>query len=83
MKVQDRQNGPSKSFRAYQKKLAGYAPACSGCGAASDREASRHFYRVACLMASRLNVQGKHRTCCVDFTIESFLDGLNMALRRL
>ena len=51
--------------------------------AASDREASRHFYRVACLMASRLNVQGKHRTCCVDFTIESFLDGLNMALRRL
>ena len=26
MKVQDRQNGPSKSFRAYQKKLAGYAP---------------------------------------------------------
>ena len=26
MKVQDRQNGPSKSFWAYQKKLAGYAP---------------------------------------------------------
>ena len=26
MKVQDRQNCPSKSFRAYQKKLAGYAP---------------------------------------------------------
>ena len=26
MKVQDRQDGPSKSFRAYQKKLAGYAP---------------------------------------------------------
>ena len=26
MKVQERQNGPSKSFRAYQKKLAGYAP---------------------------------------------------------
>ena len=26
MKVQGRQNGPSKSFRAYQKKLAGYAP---------------------------------------------------------
>ena len=26
MKVQDKQNGPSKSFRAYQKKLAGYAP---------------------------------------------------------
>ena len=33
MKVQDRQNGPSKSFRAYQKKLAGYAPASSyDCG---------------------------------------------------
>ena len=27
MKIQDRQNGPSKLFRAYQKKLAGYAPA--------------------------------------------------------
>ena len=27
MKVQDKQNGPSKSFRAYQKKLASYAPA--------------------------------------------------------
>ena len=26
MKVQDRQNGPSKSFWAYQKNLAGYAP---------------------------------------------------------
>ena len=26
IKVQDRQNGPSKLFRAYQKKLAGYAP---------------------------------------------------------
>ena len=26
MKVQDRQNGPLKSFRVYQKKLAGYAP---------------------------------------------------------
>ena len=27
MKVQNTQNGPSKSFRAYQKKLVGYAPA--------------------------------------------------------
>ena len=30
MKVQDRQKGPSKSFRAYQKKkLASYAPDCN------------------------------------------------------
>ena len=27
IKVQDRQNGASKSFWAYQKKLAGYVPA--------------------------------------------------------
>ena len=26
IKVHDRQNSPSKSFQAYQKKLAGYAP---------------------------------------------------------
>ena len=26
MKVEDRQNGPSKSFRPYQKNPAGYAP---------------------------------------------------------
>ena len=31
MKVQDRQNCPSKSFRAYQKKLAGYTPVNSIC----------------------------------------------------